>query len=103
MPAAPVIQHRLIGGLAIDEHKDRILFRRIKFAWFDHPGVHHHAVADVELEELGRPHDERLDPGCRYGVVLQHTYAAVFRQFHQVRNRWLVESGPCVKRPTAVG
>jgi hypothetical protein len=93
----------LSGRLAIDVHEHRILLRRIKIAWLDHPRIHHHAAADVELEELGRPHDERLDPGGSSGVVLHDAHAPVFRQLHQVSDRRLVKGGISVERPAAVG
>ena len=101
--AAPVVQHGLSGRLAIDIHQHRILLRGIKIARLDHPGVHHHAAADVELEELGGPREEWLEPGGQSGVVLQHADAPVFRQLHQIGHRRLVEGGIGVERPTAVG
>ena len=45
----------LIGALGEDKANgliDRILLGRIEVGGFHHPGVHHHAIADIKLKEF---------------------------------------------------
>ena len=103
LAAVPVVEHGLPGRLAVDEDEQRVFSGGIEVPWLDHPGVHLDAVADVELEEVGRPGDERLHGSSEGGVVLEHPEASVTWQRDEIGDRRRIEGRSGVEGEAAVG
>ena len=54
MDFSPGVQHGLCVRLSIHVDENGVFPRRIEAVRFDHPRVHDHAAADIELQELRR-------------------------------------------------
>ena len=100
--ASPAVDHVLGGRLTVDVNEHGILLGGIEAGRFEAPAVKHHAIADVNAEELAPIARERIELRPQLGVAHERLCHLVVGQAHQLGDRRPAQRRIRVKRPAHI-